>query len=81
MAQRPVLLCRAAVIAVIAGASLAGFSVRAETLSEVVAYAYQVNPGVQAQRAALRALDESYVAARGCYAPNISVSIGDDRTG
>lgn len=50
---------------------------RAETLQEVVAYAYQTNPGVQAQRAALRALDETYVQARAQFGPNISASAGD----
>jgi outer membrane protein/S-layer protein transport system outer membrane protein len=52
-------------------------AVRAETLADVVAYAYQTNPGLQAQRASLRALDESYVQARGGYGLNISASVGE----
>lgn len=49
-------------------------AVRAETLADVVAYAYANNPGIQSQRAALRALDESYVQARGGFGPNISAT-------
>lgn len=47
---------------------------RAETLADAIAYAVQINPGLQSQRAALRALDESYVQARAGYAPNISAT-------
>jgi outer membrane protein/S-layer protein transport system outer membrane protein len=36
----------------------------AETLAEAVELAYRTNPSLQAQRASLRALDESYVQAR-----------------
>lgn len=49
---------------------------RAESLADVVAYADETNPGLQAQRASLRALDETYVQARGNYGLNISGSIG-----
>jgi outer membrane protein/S-layer protein transport system outer membrane protein len=37
---------------------------RAESLADAIAEAYRTNPGIQAQRAALRALDETYVQAR-----------------
>jgi TolC family type I secretion outer membrane protein len=66
---------RAAVL--LAGTALAiacATAARAETLGDAIAYAYQTNPGLQAQRAALRALDETYVAARGQYGPSVSVS-------
>jgi outer membrane protein/S-layer protein transport system outer membrane protein len=58
-------------------AVLAGQAARAETLADVVAYAYETNPGLQAQRASLRALDESYVQARAGFAPNITGSAGE----
>ena len=45
---------------------------RATTLGDAVAYAYATNPGLQAQRAALRAQDESYVQARTGYGLQIS---------
>lgn len=48
----------------------------AESLSDVIAYSYDNNPGIQAQRAALRALDETYVQARASYGPTISASAG-----
>ncbi|HEY2480743.1 MAG TPA: TolC family protein, partial [Caulobacteraceae bacterium] len=52
-------------------------AVRAETLADAVAYAYETNPGLQAQRASLRAIDETYVQARTGYAPNITASAGE----
>jgi outer membrane protein/S-layer protein transport system outer membrane protein len=61
----------------LAAAVTMGSAVRAETLADVVAYAYETNPGVQAQRAAMRALDENYVQSRAGFAPNISASGGD----
>jgi TolC family type I secretion outer membrane protein len=81
MSQRPDLprpnrLRLAALAASLLGGAFSAWPGSAETLGEVVAYAYQVNPGVQAQRAAMRALDESYVSARAGYAPNVSVSAG-----
>ncbi|MDP3196641.1 MAG: TolC family outer membrane protein [Tabrizicola sp.] len=50
---------------------------RAETLADVVAYAYETNPGLQAQRAAVRAADENYVQARAGYGLSASVSAGE----
>ncbi len=49
---------------------------RAESLADAVAYAYETNPGVAAQRAALRALDESYVQARAQFGLQITASAG-----
>ena len=47
---------------------------RATTLGEAIAYAYETNPGLQAQRAALRALDENYVQARSGYGLQIAAN-------
>ncbi len=60
----------------LAGAALGVGPAKAETLGDVIAYVYQVNPGLQAQRAALRALDESYVQSRAGFGTNISASTG-----
>lgn len=46
-------------------------AVRAETLAEAIALAYQSNPTLQAQRANLRATDEAYVQARSQYGPSV----------
>jgi len=75
MSLRLPLLRRTALGAVLM-AGLAAGAAQAETLQDVIAYAYETNPGIQAQRAALRAVDESYVQARAGFAPNISVSAG-----
>jgi S-layer protein transport system outer membrane protein len=61
----------------LAAAVLLVVPAQAETLSDVVAYAYETNPGIQAQRAALRALDEGYVQARGAYGLSVTASAGD----
>src|SRR5690606_30311720 len=45
-------------------AVIAAPAARADTLAEAVAYAYETDPGLLAQRAALRAIDENYVQAR-----------------
>lgn len=59
--------------------------VRAETLAEAVALAYQTNPTLRAQRARLRAIDESVVQARTGYAPradaNASAEVQDSLAG
>ena len=49
---------------------------RAESLSDAVASAYAKNPGLQAQRASVRAADENYVQARAGYGLNISAQAG-----
>jgi TolC family type I secretion outer membrane protein len=48
----------------------------AETLAEALALAYQTNPQLQSQRAAQRALDETYVRARAGYGLNLSAQAG-----
>ena len=45
---------------------------RAETLADAVALAYQSNPGLQAARAQLRALDETYVQSRAGWRPTVT---------
>jgi len=57
-----------------AALGLTSLPAQAETLADVVAYAYDTNPGLQAQRAALRALDESYVQARAGYGLTVSAT-------
>ena len=68
------LLGTAAALAIAAAAAAA--PARATTLGEAIAYAYETNPGLQSQRAALRALDESYVQARSGYGLQISGQFG-----
>ena len=48
---------------------------RAETLADAVALAYESNPTLQAQRAQLRALDETYVQARAGWRPTASAQV------
>jgi outer membrane protein len=57
-------------LALAAGPSL----VRAETLADAIALAYETNPTLQAQRAQLRALDETYVQALSGFRPQVSAS-------
>lgn len=56
------------VVALVAG------SASAETLADAIALAYQTNPTLQAQRATLRQLDESWVQARAGYRPTLTAS-------
>lgn len=58
-----------------AGLSLAATTVRAETLADAITLAYQSNPNLQAARAQLRALDESYVQAHAGYRPTAQLQI------
>lgn len=48
-------------------------AVQAESLADAIALAYQTNPTLQAQRAQLRALDETYVQARQGYRPTLDL--------
>ncbi|MCC7268196.1 MAG: TolC family outer membrane protein [Caulobacteraceae bacterium] len=66
---------RLALVACTAAAVAAPFAARADTLAEAVAYAYEADPGLQAQRAALRAVDESYVQARSLLGLQASAGI------
>ena len=66
----------------ITGAAMAGALIghssacSAETLAEALAMAYQNNPTLQAQRAALRATDEAMPQARAGWRPNLDI-LGD----
>jgi outer membrane protein len=51
----------------------AGGVARAETLGDAIALAYQSNPTLQAQRASLRALDETYLQAEAGYRPTATM--------
>ena len=70
---------RGASVAAVSAAALclglAPVSVHAETLADAVALAYASNPTLQAQRATLRALDETWVQARTGYRPTVSGSV------
>ncbi len=55
-------------------AALLGGAARAATLADAIAYAYQNNPGLRSQRAALKGVDENYVQARGAFGPAVSVN-------
>ncbi|HEY8617440.1 TolC family outer membrane protein [Phenylobacterium sp.] len=56
----------------------------AETLADAIAMAYETNPVLQSQRAAQRALDESFVQARSGWRPTLNLSAqaawNDNRT-
>jgi outer membrane protein len=58
--------------------ALAGAAARAETLQDAIALAYQSNPTLQAQRAQLRALDETYVQARSGLRPQVTAGLEGD---
>lgn len=49
----------------------------AETLADAITAAYQSNPNIQAQRAAMRALDENYTQARAAYGLQASASVSE----
>ena len=70
----PRLFGTAAAVAICAGTLAAAAPARANTLAEAIAYAYETNPGLQSQRAALRALDENYVQARSGYGLQIAAN-------
>ncbi len=53
----------------------AALPARAETLAEAISLAYAHNPSLQAQRAALRATDETYVQTRAGLGPTVSVGV------
>src|SRR5687767_13067605 len=59
---------------VCAGALAGAPPASAETLADAIALAYQNNPTLLAQRAAQRALDETYVQARTGWRPTLNFS-------
>jgi outer membrane protein len=71
------------VLCVAAGLLLAGAPATAQTLTEAFAYAYNNNPQLLAQRAALRAVDEDVPQALSNWRPTVTLSgqAGINRTG
>lgn len=69
---------RASLLAAVCGLGVtaAGAPAGAETLAEAVALAYQTNPTLRAQRAQLRAVDETVIQARTGYAPTLDANAG-----
>ena len=59
---------------VIAALLTAGGPAAAQTLSEALAYAYQTNPQLLAQRASLRATDEEVPVALSGWRPTVTVN-------
>lgn len=55
----------------------AGSIASAETLADAAALAYANNPNLQAQRAAQRAIDETYVQARAAYGLQVQATAGE----
>ena len=51
-----------------------------ESLADAIALAYASNPNLQAQRAQLRALDETYVQARAGWRPTVNAQVVGDYT-
>lgn len=70
---------RTSVIAVAAAMAVAGVAERAhaESLADAIAAAYQSNPNIQAQRAAMRALDENYTQARAAYGLQANAQVSE----
>jgi outer membrane protein/S-layer protein transport system outer membrane protein len=65
---------RLAVLALLLAVASGIAPAAAETLADAVALAYQTNPAIQAQRAQLRALNETYVQARAGFGLQASAS-------
>lgn len=68
---------RTSVIALALALAISGHTglAHAETLADAITAAYQSNPNIQAQRAAMRALDENYTQARAAYGLQASASL------
>ncbi|MDZ4321098.1 MAG: TolC family outer membrane protein, partial [Phenylobacterium sp.] len=72
---------RGALLAAVFTAGLSfGGPASAESLADAIALAYETNPTLQAQRASLRALDESIVQARSGWRPSLSASASGQYT-
>jgi TolC family type I secretion outer membrane protein len=71
---------RSSVIAMAVAMAMVGHAelAHAETLSDAIAAAYQSNPNIQAQRAAMRALDENYTQTRAAYGLQASASVSEN---
>lgn len=77
-----VLSVRSSVIALAVAMAVSGRAelAHAETLADAITAAYQGNPNIQAQRAAMRALDENYTQARAAYGLQASASVSENYT-
>ncbi|MET3666167.1 TolC family type I secretion outer membrane protein [Caulobacter sp. 1776] len=75
-----VLSVRSSVVALAAAMALSGVAglAHAETLADAITAAYQSNPNIQAQRAAMRALDENYTQARSAYGLQASAAVSEN---
>ncbi|MBO9544855.1 TolC family outer membrane protein [Caulobacter sp.] len=75
-----VLSVRTSVIALAIAAAVSGRAdlAHAETLADAITAAYNSNPNIQAQRAAMRALDENYTQARSAYGLQASASFSEN---
>lgn len=71
---------RTSVIAVAVAMAVTGRAdfAHAETLADAITAAYQSNPNIQAQRAAMRALDENYTQARAAYGLQASAAVSEN---
>lgn len=71
---------RTSVIAVAMAMAVSGHAglAHAETLADAITAAYQSNPNIQAQRAAMRALDENYTQARAAYGLQASATVSEN---
>lgn len=74
-----VLSVRTSVIALAVAMGVSGHAdlAHAETLADAITAAYNSNPNIQAQRAAMRALDENYTQARAAYGLQASASFSE----
>ncbi|NQE60870.1 TolC family outer membrane protein [Caulobacter sp. RHG1] len=74
------LFVRTSVIAVAVAMAVSAHAglAHAETLAEAITTAYQSNPNIQAQRAAMRALDENYTQARAAYGLQASAAVSEN---
>jgi outer membrane protein/S-layer protein transport system outer membrane protein len=74
-----VLSLRSSAIALALAMGMSGYAglAHAETLADAITAAYNSNPNIQAQRAAMRALDENYTQARAAYGLQASASVSE----
>jgi outer membrane protein/S-layer protein transport system outer membrane protein len=75
-----VLSVRTSVIALAVAMAVSGRAdvAHADTLADAITAAYQSNPNIQAQRAAMRALDENYTQARAAYGLQASAALSEN---
>lgn len=61
-------------LAVLLGTTLMASNVHADSIFDALSEAYETNPGLKAQRAYLRSVDENIALAKSGYRPNISLT-------